>query len=127
MQTNYRKLRIWKFSMDLVPQIYSVIAKLPIEESNNLKDQMRRAVTSLPLNIAEGACSKTKKQYINHLNYAYASSQELTVALMLCYKNNYIKKEYFEKVFDQMDRFNRASYKFIINLEQKELKEKFDF
>jgi len=88
---------------------------------------MRRAVTSLPLNIAEGACSKTKKQYLNHLNYAYASAQELTCALMLCSKVNYLDKESFLKVFDRMDHFNRAIYKFIINLEKKELKEKFDF
>ena len=113
--------------MDLVPAIYQVIAALPIEESNNLKDQMRRAATSLPLNIAEGASSKSMKLYLTHLNYAYASAQELTVALMLCYKLKYLEEEFFKRIFDQMDRFNRASYKFILNLEQKESKEKFDF
>jgi len=88
---------------------------------------MRRAVTSLPLNIAEGAASKSPKMYLTHLNYAYASAQELTVCLMLCYKLKYIAEEKFKKIFDQTDKFNRASYKFIINLEKKDLKEKFDF
>ena len=127
MQANYRELKIWKFAMDLVPNIYQIIALLPIEESNNLKDQMRRAVTSLPLNIAEGAASKSLKMYLTHLNYAYASSQELTVCLMLCYKLKYITEKKFKLIFDQVDKFNRASYKFIINLEKKTLKEKFNF
>ncbi len=127
MQANFRELKIWKFSMDLVPEIYKVIALLPVEESNNLKDQMRRAVTSLPLNIAEGASSKSLKMYLSHLNYAYASAQELSVALMLCFKIGYLSDVQFHKIFDRVDRFNRASYKFLINLEQKELKEKLDF
>ena len=76
-----------------IRSIYEVITLLPIEESRNLQDQMRRSVTSLPLNIAEGACSKTMKLYLNHLNYTYASAQELTVALMLCYKLKYIDKQ----------------------------------
>jgi len=88
---------------------------------------MRRAVTSLPLNIAEGACSKTMKLYLNHLNYTYASAQELTVAVMLCYKLKYIDKKQFERLFDRIDHFNRACYRFLMNLEQKESREKFDF
>lgn len=127
MQANYRELKIWRSAMDLVPRIYSVIAKLPVEESDNLKTQMRRAVTSLPLNIAEGACSKTARLYVSHLGYAYASAQELTCALMICHKVGYIDKDFFSEVFEHLDHFNRAIYKFLVNLEQNQVKEKFDF
>jgi len=127
MQRVYQDLRIWKYAFELSSKVYAVIATLPECESRNLADQMRRAVTSLPLNIAEGAASQTARMFISHLKYAYASAQELEVQLMLCAKMKYIDEQRFMQLYDELDRFKRATYKFTFNLERKENQKRFGF
>ncbi len=51
--TNYKELEIYHLSQDLVLKIYDLCKVLPNSEDNNLISQLRRAVTCLPLNIAE--------------------------------------------------------------------------
>ncbi len=48
----------------------------------DLADQARRAVTSVPLNIAE-ASGRTGKDRSHHFRIAYGSAQETTVAVQL--------------------------------------------
>ena len=61
---SYKDLIIWQKSMDLVIEIYKLVKKLPKEETYSLSDQMRRAVVSIPSNIAEGYARKTTKELL---------------------------------------------------------------
>ena len=65
--TNYKNLIVWRRAYQLVLDLYPLIEKLPESETNNIADQIRMAVTSLPLNIAEGASSGFRKVFYNHL------------------------------------------------------------
>jgi four helix bundle protein len=127
MQTAYQDLKIWQYAFELTHQFYDIIAVLPECESRNIADQMRRAVTSLPLNIAEGAGSQTSKMFLSHLKYAYASAQEVEVLLLLCFKLKYIDEARFKPLYEDLDRFKRATYKFTVNLERKENQRRFGF
>jgi four helix bundle protein len=127
MQTAYQDLRIWQKAFELTHKFYDIIAVLPECESRNIADQMRRAVTSLPLNIAEGAGSQTSKMFLSHLKYAYASAQEIEVLLMLCFKLKYIDEATFNPLYGELDSFKRATYKFTVNLERKENQRKLGF
>ncbi|MBQ8077539.1 MAG: four helix bundle protein, partial [Eubacterium sp.] len=51
---NYKQLKIWQDSIDLVEDVYKLIGLVPDEEKYALASQMRRAVVSVPSNIAEG-------------------------------------------------------------------------
>ena len=66
MQENYQKLEVWKKSMDLVELVYALVKKLPKEETYALSDQIRRAVVSIPSNIAEGQ-SRGSKEFVQFL------------------------------------------------------------
>ena len=57
----YKDLILWQKSMDLVDEIYKLVKLLPKEETYALSDQMRRAVVSIPSNIAEGYERKSIK------------------------------------------------------------------
>ncbi|NQU78562.1 four helix bundle protein [Candidatus Woesearchaeota archaeon] len=127
MQTIYHNLKVWQYAFDLTLSMYEVVALLPPCESHNIADQIRRASTSLPLNIAEGASCNSVKVYMNHLHYAYSSGQELGVLLMLCFKLNYINNDMFDKKHDELDKFLRSLYKFIVNKERKEAQNKLPF
>ena len=83
MRENYQKLEVWKKSMELVERVYPLIRKLPREETYALADQMRRAVVSIPSNIAEGQ-SRGTREFIRFLKVAKGSRAELETQLLLC-------------------------------------------
>lgn len=57
---NFEKLRVWQESVILVEVVYEQIKQLPKDERYALTDQLRRSVTSVSLNIAEGSGSDSK-------------------------------------------------------------------
>ena len=51
---SYRKLRVYQQAKELVIYVYGLLLLFPKEEQYALCDQLRRAVISIPSNIAEG-------------------------------------------------------------------------
>jgi four helix bundle protein len=88
----YRDLLIWQKSMELIKDIYRISEMLPKSEEYNLKQQLRRAVISVSLNIAEGKNRKSSKDFANFLNMSAASLAEVDAILLICEELNYLKK-----------------------------------
>lgn len=80
-QRNHRKLPVWKASIDLVEAFYLASSQLPRDELYGLQSQMRRAVTSVSANIAEGAARKTTAELTQFLYIANGSLSELDTLL----------------------------------------------
>lgn len=80
----YRKLEIWRDSIELLKEVYALADKLPKSEEYNLKSQLKRAMVSVPLNIAEGKCRASSKDFSHFLNIAAASMDEVDVVLTIC-------------------------------------------
>ena len=51
----FRDLIVWQKAMELVKAVYALTKTFPSEERYALTDQLRRAVVSIPSNIAEGS------------------------------------------------------------------------
>lgn len=60
---DFRRLDIYKRAIDYCVEVYKVSAKLPSSEQYGLVSQIRRAVTSVPLNISEGAGASSNKEF----------------------------------------------------------------
>lgn len=97
---NYKDLIVWQKSMDLAAEIYSLIKKLPKEETYSLSDQMRRAAISIPSNIAEGKSRSSQKEFLYFLGIAKGSRAELETQLILCERIGYLKSDDVKKAFD---------------------------
>jgi len=83
---NFEKLKVWQEAVKLTEVVYSFLKKFPKEERFALVDQLRRAVTSIPLNIAEGSGSKSKKVFAAHLENTVKSLYETIAILKLAEK-----------------------------------------
>ena len=59
----YKNLDIWNDAILLIQDIYKVADLLPKSEEFNLKAQMKRAVVSVALNIAEDKTRKSAKDF----------------------------------------------------------------
>ena len=91
MEASYKKLEIWALSVELIKAVYKICEKLPSCEEYNLKSQLRRAVVSIALNIAEGKSRKTAKDFSNFLNISAASLAEVGAIFNLCEELNYLQ------------------------------------
>ncbi len=73
---NFEKLMVWQESMKLAKMSYELSEKLPKEERFALIDQLKRAVTSISLNIAEGSGVGSNKVFCSFLEIATRSLYE---------------------------------------------------
>lgn len=90
---NYQELIVWNKAMDLVTEVYALCKLLPKEELFALSNQMRRAVVSVPSNIAEGQQRMSAREFIRFLGIARGSNGELQTQLLICTRLSYLSKE----------------------------------
>ena len=60
---NFKDLRIWQESIELVEEIYRITKKFPKEELYGIVNQIRQSAVSLPANIAEGFVRYHNKEF----------------------------------------------------------------
>ena len=90
MVNDYRELDVWQMSMSLCENVYDLIRSFPAEERFALCDQLRRAVVSIPSNIAEGNGRDSKTEYARFLSIARGSLYEVQTQLELAERFRYI-------------------------------------
>jgi four helix bundle protein len=81
---SFKDLEVWKRGIDLVEDVYSLTAKFPANEQFGLVSQMRRAVVSIPSNIAEGQGRRNVKEFVQFLYIAKGSLAEIETQLIIC-------------------------------------------
>ena len=74
---SYKDLVVWQKSIELVIAVYDLTKQFPSQEMYGLTAQMRRAVVSIPSNIAEGSRRSSRKDFRNFPLNAFASGAEL--------------------------------------------------
>lgn len=92
-QFQFEKLNAWQEARKLVVEVYQLLEKFPKNENYALCDQLRRAVVSVPSNIAEGAGRLAVKEQIHFLEIAYASLMEVYCQLQIAVDLGYITLE----------------------------------
>jgi four helix bundle protein len=89
--SDYKDLQVWQESMDLVENVYKLVRLLPQEETYALSNQLRRAVVSIPSNIAEGQNRNTDKEFIQFLYISLGSASEVETQLLISIRLKYIQ------------------------------------
>jgi four helix bundle protein len=107
MEKPHKKLDVWKESMRAAESIYKLTESFPIEEKFGLVSQMRRAVVSIPSNIAEGAARRGKKEFRNYLSIAQGSLSELDTQLELSVLLGFLSKETLVDISDRLLRVDK--------------------
>ena len=90
---DFRRLDIYKRAIDYCVEVYKFSTKLPSSEQYGLVSQIRRAVTSIPLNISEGAGTNSNKEFCLFITYSYRSVNEVLTCLELTKKLGLSKEE----------------------------------
>ncbi|MFZ5802498.1 MAG: four helix bundle protein [Candidatus Omnitrophota bacterium] len=111
-----RDLHIWNKSMRLTKNIYAVTSQFPNHELYGITSQMRRAVISIPSNIAEGFKRNYGKEFKRFLHIGRGSLAELETQVVLSSDLGYLNPSTAEILVAEIDELNRMIYKLIKKL-----------
>ena len=100
---SFRNLNAYIKAKELVSMVYALIKKFPKEEQYALCDQLRRAVISIPSNIAEGSGRLTTKDQSHFYSIAYGSLMEVLAQLDVACDLGYITTEEFQHLEELID------------------------
>ena len=92
MDKPHKKLNVWKESIELARDVYTLTSRFPSEERFGLTSQMRRAAISIPSNVAEGAARRSKKEFKNFVGMAQGSLSELDTQFELAVALGYLNR-----------------------------------
>lgn len=107
MDFTFDKLEVYQKARKLVKQVYLLIKNFPNEEKYALCDQIRRAVISVPSNIAEGCGRMSIKERIHFIEISYGSLMELYCQIQLACDLEYISEEQFTKISQEIEEVAR--------------------
>jgi four helix bundle protein len=80
--------------MDANDAVYAATRRFPRSEMFGLTSQLRRASSSVPMNIAEGYRRKARKpDYVKYLRYADGSSAEVETAMEIAMRQDYLEPD----------------------------------
>ncbi|MBI4710660.1 MAG: four helix bundle protein [Nitrospirae bacterium] len=108
--TKFEDIEAWQDARQLSKGIYNMTSEL---KDFSLKEQMRRATVSVMANIAEGYARRGNKEFVQFMFISKASCAELQSHLYLALDLNYISKEIFEPLYEQLDKIQRKLSSFI--------------
>lgn len=116
---SYKDLLVWQKAMDISVEVYKLTANFPTYEIYGLTNQIRRAANSVSLNIAEGHGRKSVKAYLNFLNIAHTSLNELESALLLSVRLGFATEGIIGRIIALISEESKMLYSLITKLESK--------
>jgi len=112
----YRNLVVWQESMTLVRDVYELAATLPADERFGLAAQLKRAVVSIPSNIAEGSRRRSRLTFRYHLEVALGSHAEIEAQLEIVRRLDFVDEGAHGVVKRQADYVGRLPTKLLDTL-----------
>jgi len=107
---NFKELRIWQDSMDIVVDIYRIVKNFPKNEQHGLVNQMNRCSVSIPSNIAEGSGRGSNNDFIRFLNISLSSAFELETQLIISKHIEFINTENFNSINTKLTKVQKMIF-----------------
>jgi four helix bundle protein len=99
----HKDLDVSKEGVELSTYVYEITDKFPKSEIYGLTSQMRRAVISIPSNIAEGAARFSAKEFAQFLNIAGGSLSELDTQIEIAFNLDFVSEAQKEKLVSMIE------------------------
>lgn len=112
---SFQQLQAWQEAHKLVLQVYQATNNFPVEEKFGLTSQLRRAVVSVPANVAEGFKRRGQKDKLHFYNIAQASLEEVRYYFILALDLNYLADN--TALLAQAETVSRLLYRLMASIE----------
>jgi four helix bundle protein len=107
---NYKELKVWVKAHSFTVKIYGISRFFPKEELYGLTNQLRRAASSIPANIAEGCGRNSQNEFAHFLNTALGSANETEYFLILSKDLKYLDEEKFLELSENINEIKGISF-----------------
>jgi four helix bundle protein len=112
---SHKDLIVWQKSIELVVEIYRITSKFPSSELFGIVMQMRKAVVSIPSNIAEGYGRRSKKETDQFYLISFGSGLELETQIVISKKLKFVDSNEWTKADKLLDEVLRMLNKMTYN------------
>ena len=120
MRGYYKKLSVYQDALSLVDMSYVMIQTFPVWEKNNLSDQLRRASTSVALNIAEGNGRQSTRDYVHFLRISLGSINEIEAIAEIAIRQNFISDAVYRQFTGDLGKIRWKLIRLIKSMPVKE-------
>ncbi len=99
---DYKKLSVWHKAHQLTLEVYRATANFPKDEQFGLSSQLKRAVASIPANIAEGSGRGSDAELARFLRIAMGSAYEVEYHILLAHDLNFLTPDQYQQLDDSI-------------------------
>ena len=104
---SYRDLIAWQKAMALAKRVYGATKLFPKEEMYGLVQQIRKAVVSVPSNIAEGYGRGSRMDYVRFLHMARGSLYEVETQTLISRDLDYLTDKQSDSLLEDANECSR--------------------
>ena len=113
-----RRLRVWEHSRDLAASVEHTSRAFPPSDHGVVSSQLRRAMISVPANIAEGCGKSSRKETLRYFQIAAGSATEVENHLLLAGEFGYVSMQTRDELIERLKSIQRMLFKLMKNLPQ---------
>jgi len=103
MAFRFQKFPVYKEVKHYIKNVYSCSSNFPKEEQFGLINQLRRAATSIALNLAEGSDRGSDNEFGRFIQISIGSLNETVAIFDIALENNFINKENYDIMLIQAE------------------------
>jgi four helix bundle protein len=111
-----KKLLVWERAHFFAINVYKLTKQFPKEELYGITSQIRRAVVSIPTNIAEGSGRQSSKEFSRYLSIATGSASEVEYLIMLSKELAFINEHESDPLITEIDEIKKMLHSFQIKI-----------
>ena len=114
----YKDLEIYQEGYKLALEMYKITRTFPKEETYEMVSQLRRASTSIAMNIAEGYGRMSNSEMGRFTKMAIGGCNEIKVTLEMSKDLEYLKETTYQELIERYEVLGKRLYKFLQSLNQ---------
>jgi four helix bundle protein len=107
---NHERLKAYVFTLEIAKKMPDMLKRFPLG-SSYLADQLKRAVSSILLNTAEGNGRRSYKERRRFFDIAIGSATESAAAFDIIYAYGYIDQNLYAETKDKLEQVVKILYK----------------
>ena len=116
---SYEDLRVWQEGITLCELVYRATHAFPDDERFGLTSQLRRAVVSVPSNVAEGWGRGSRQDYVRFLKIARGSLYEVRTQVVVSERVGFLSSDAAAPLLRHIDHLRKMLHGLIRSLDNR--------
>ena len=118
MAFDFEKMEVYRLSLTAIDRCIDITAQMP-RGNSNLADQLRRAISSVSLNISEGSGEFKPREKARFYRIALRSVSESCSIVQIGYRLKIVDQERYESTYQILTLIAKMLTKLVASMDQR--------